>query len=99
MAGSASLGFAFDAMACGCEVRLAGADDATLASWAQEAIGEVRRIEATYSRYRDDTIVSRINASAGQVQPVEVDAETAELLGFAAQLHAASNGLFDITSG
>jgi FAD:protein FMN transferase len=66
---------------------------------ALEAIAEVRRIETTYSRYLATSIVSRINALAGTGQSVEVDDETAHLFDFAASLHAASDGLFDITSG
>ena len=89
-------------MSSACEIRLdgrAGDGEPALAAAAQQAIGEVRRIEAKYTRYRDDSIVSRINAAAGARAPVEVDAETAALLDFAAQLHASSDGLFDITSG
>ena len=88
----------FGAMACDCEIVVAG-DDAAARLAAHEAMVEVRRIEAKYSRYRDDSVVSRINAAAGSGQPIEVDAETADLLDFAAQLHAASDGLFDITTG
>ena len=89
-------------MSSACEIRLdgrAGDGEPALAAAAQRAISEVRRIEAKYTRYRDDSIVSRINAAAGARTPVEVDAETAALLDFAAQLHASSDGLFDITSG
>ena len=89
-------------MSSACEIRLdgrAGDGEPALAAAAQRAIIEVRRIEAKYTRYRDDSIVSRINAAAGARTPVEVDAETAALLDFAAQLHASSDGLFDITSG
>jgi FAD:protein FMN transferase len=95
----ASLGFSFSAMASVCELRLAGADEAVLNAAAQAAIDEVRRIEHAYSRYREDSIVSRINAAAGSGQAVEVDAETAQLIDFAGRLHAASEGRFDITSG
>jgi FAD:protein FMN transferase len=95
----ADLSFDFTAMASACELRLAGADEAALHAAAQAAIGEVRRIEQAYTRYRPDSIVSRINAAAGTGQAIEVDAETAHLLAFAAQLHAASDGRFDITSG
>lgn len=63
------------------------------------AAAEVRRIEQAYSRYRADSLVSRINAAAGSGVAIEVDAETAGLLDFAARLHAQSDGLFDITSG
>ena len=94
-----SYGFAFKAMSSACEVRLEGDDEAALSAAAQRAVGEVLRIERTYSRYRDDSIVSRINAAAGSSEPVEIDAETAALLSFAGELHAVSGGLFDITSG
>ena len=89
-------------MSSACEIRLdgrAGDGEPALAAAAQRAIIEVRRIEAKYTRYRDDSIVSRINAAAGGRAAIEVDAETAALLDFAAQLHASSDGLFDITSG
>jgi thiamine biosynthesis lipoprotein len=94
-----SVGFAFDAMSSACEIRLAGDDSQALADAAALAMAEVRRIEQKYSRYRDDSVVSAINAAAGTGQAVEVDAETASLLDFAATLHAASDGAFDITSG
>lgn len=94
-----SFGFDFQAMASVCEIRLDGAAEPELAEAARQAIDEVRRIELKYSRYRDDSIVSRINGGAGSGEAIEVDAETAALLDFAAQLHALSDGLFDITSG
>jgi thiamine biosynthesis lipoprotein len=93
------LGFEFDAMGTACRLRLAGCDEASARAAADAAIAEVRRIEAKYSRYRDDSIVARINACAGSGRSVEVDPETADLLDFAARLHAASEGLFDITTG
>lgn len=86
-------------MASACHVRLAGVAAATARSWAAQAIAEVHRIEHKYSRYRSDSIVSRINTAAGQGTPVTLDTETADLLGFADQLWRASDGLFDITSG
>lgn len=92
-------GFRFEAMACDCEVRIAGWSERKAAPLAQRAIDEVRRIEAKYSRYRADSVVSRINAAAGSGRAVEVDAETAQLLAFAQQLHQQSEGLFDVTSG
>jgi thiamine biosynthesis lipoprotein len=94
-----SCGFRFQAMSSGCEIRLDGDDEPALADAAQLAIDEVHRIEAKYSRYRADSIVSRINAAAGHGVMIEVDEETASLLDFAGQLHALSDGLFDITSG
>jgi thiamine biosynthesis lipoprotein len=85
-------------MASRCEVRLAAPDRATAARWADAAIAEVRRIEARFSRYRDDSMVSKINAAAG-ADAVECDAETIALLDYAEALFVASEGRFDITSG
>ncbi|HJW57351.1 MAG TPA: FAD:protein FMN transferase, partial [Burkholderiaceae bacterium] len=56
-----------------------------------------RRIEAKFSRYRDDSVVSALHQAHGR--PITVDAETARLLDFARQCHSLSGGLFDITSG
>ncbi|MBL8310962.1 MAG: FAD:protein FMN transferase [Burkholderiales bacterium] len=91
--------FHFGAMASACEVRLAGVSRDVAATWAAQAINEVRRIELKYSRYLADSVVSRINASAGVATGCELDAETAQLLAFADQLFHLSDGLFDITSG
>jgi FAD:protein FMN transferase len=88
----------FDAMASRCEVRLTMADEPTARALAQLAIDEVHRIEAKYSRYRPDSVVSQISNHAGR-NWVECDAETSALLDFADQLFKKSDGLFDITSG
>ncbi|MFZ6770116.1 FAD:protein FMN transferase [Undibacterium sp. Di26W] len=88
----------FQAMACACEVVVAAEEEQAMFAIAQEAIAEVKRIESTYSRYRADSIVSRINAQAGG-EAVQCDAETCSLLDYAQALHAASDGLFDITAG
>jgi thiamine biosynthesis lipoprotein len=89
--------YVFQAMATPCEVRLE-TDDAVMAERVFQAVeSETRRIEQKYSRYRPDSVISRINATAGS--SFEVDTETAMLLDFSAQCHALSHGLFDITSG
>lgn len=88
----------FKAMASACEVVVAAADEAQGLAWAKAAIDEVARIESAYSRYRADSIVSRINAGAGGA-PVECDDETVALLDHAQALYDSSDGLFDITSG
>jgi thiamine biosynthesis lipoprotein len=88
---------AFMAMASYCEVIIQTGDAALALRLGRLAAAEAWRIEDKFSRYRADSAVGRINASAGS--PVEVDDETARLLDFAAQCHALSHGLFDITSG
>ncbi len=90
--------YAFHAMAATNEVQVHAPDRASAEAMAARAIEEVRRIETKYSRYRADSIVSRINAAAGGA-PVEVDAETAQLLDYADVCWRESGGLFDATSG
>jgi thiamine biosynthesis lipoprotein len=93
------IGFGFSAMACDCEVRIAGLSRRKAEPLARLAMAEVQRIESKFSRYRGGSVVSRINAAAGSGRAIEVDAETAHLLDFAATLYASSGGLFDVTSG
>lgn len=84
-------------MASPCEI-LVECDDLSLAErLGQDAVKEALRIEAKFSRYRADSVVSAINGSRGS--PVKVDEETAALLDFSANAHRLSGGLFDITSG
>jgi len=88
---------AFQAMGSPCEVRLHGGDETPAVLAAAQA--EVARLEAKYSRYRDDSLATRINRSAGDPAGVEVDPETAHLLDYADSCHRQSDGLFDVTSG
>jgi thiamine biosynthesis lipoprotein len=88
----------FRAMAGEHEIKLAADDLDQARQAAAAAIADVLRIEAKYSRYRDDSVTSRINRAAGG-EPVPIDDETAALLRYAEQCHAQSGGLFDITSG
>ena len=90
--------FKFRAMAAENGLQLVAPDEPTARRIADLAIADVQRIESKYSRYRDDTITTRINRAAGK-EPVELDAETAALLHYADQCHRLSGGLFDVTSG
>ncbi len=89
--------YRFRAMACDNIIEIDG-DDAVCAMAGRAAIDEVMRIEAKYSRYRADSVVSTINRDAG-VKETPIDPETAALLAFADACHRQSDGLFDITSG
>ena len=88
----------FRAMAAEHEIELAAPDEALARRAAEAAIADVLRIEAKYSRYRDDSVTTRINRAAGGA-PVAIDDETAALLRYADHCHALSEGRFDITSG
>ncbi|NEX64750.1 FAD:protein FMN transferase [Noviherbaspirillum galbum] len=88
----------FTAMASPCEICLAAGDKARARLMARQAIDEVTRIECKYSRYRQDSVVGRINAAAGK-EWVDLDEESLALFTYADELFRASDGLFDITSG
>lgn len=90
--------FGFQAMGSGCEAVIVSISKKEAQSIATLAIEEVSRIEQKYSRYRSESIVSRINAAAGR-DFVEYDEETAALIKYADTLYDQSNGLFDMTSG
>jgi thiamine biosynthesis lipoprotein len=88
----------FRAMASDNELQLDAADPARARRAADAAIADVLRIEAKYSRYRDDSLVTRINRAAGGAA-VEIDTETAALVAYADRCFAESGGRFDLTSG
>lgn len=87
----------FEAMASPCEVLLDGAGEALAREIGEAVANEAWRIEAKFSRYRDDSVVAAIHRSAGC--PLDVDDETSALLDFAAHCWHASEGRFDVTSG
>jgi FAD:protein FMN transferase len=90
--------FDFPAMASANELHIWADTEAHARRGADAAIADVQRIEAKYSRYRDDSVTTRINRDAGGAE-VPIDAETAALLRYADQCYRSSQGLFDITSG
>lgn len=92
-------GYRFRALGGPCTLRIYGRSESICAAAAEAAQAEILRIERKYSRYRDDSVVSRINGLAGSEVGIEVDDETAGLLDYADAAYAQSDGLFDITSG
>jgi thiamine biosynthesis lipoprotein len=84
-------------MASPCEVHVSGVGRGKAEGIVDAVCAEAKRIEAKFSRYLEGNIVDRINRAGGS--PVRVDAETARLLDYAAELNALSDGRFDITSG
>lgn len=89
----------FFALGSDCALHLAS-DNESLADEAfAAAIQEIARIEARYSRYRPESLLSSINAVAHAGGHMTVDAETASLLDYACACFRLSGGLFDVTSG
>jgi thiamine biosynthesis lipoprotein len=91
--------YPFKVMGSPCELQLYASAQSQADAAAALAQRELLRLETAYSRFRDDSLATRINRSAGSAQGIEVDAETAGLLDYAQQAWQQSDGLFDITSG
>jgi FAD:protein FMN transferase len=87
----------FQCMASPCEIHLDSTDPILMNRVEKAVVGEARRIEAKYSRYRDDSVLAQILNSRGE--DFEVDEETAKLLSFARVCFEISGGLLDITTG
>ena len=90
---------AFKAMGSPCEIKLYARTRSRAEQVAQRIIAEVERLEARYSRYRADSLLSAINRVAATGGRIEVDEETAGLLNYVEACYHESEGLFDVTSG
>lgn len=89
-------------MASPCEVLIDGGESQRVsrknaAKITRAVSDEAWRIEQHWSRYREDSVIQRINLAMGR--PVKVDEETAKMLDYAATLQQLSGGKFDVTSG
>jgi thiamine biosynthesis lipoprotein len=82
-----------------CELHLYADTKARSDEVAVAAREEIARLESKYTRYREDSLTSSINRSAGDADGITVDDETASLLDYAQTAYEQSDGLFDITSG
>lgn len=81
-----------------CSIR-ADADDPDLAGEGiEEAFSELKRVESLFSRYADDSEITKINQDASAF-PVEVDAEVFSLLARSLEFSRMTQGAFDITIG
>ena len=91
--------FNFKAMGTLCEIQLFSEHPGKADRLSKRIIADVQRLEAKYSRYRQDSFLSKINLIALQGGSLAVDDETAVLLDYADTCYQQSDGLFDITSG
>lgn len=89
----------FKAMGTPCEIQLFAVSSAAANAAAAAAVADVQRLEARYSRYRADSLLSEINRVAAEGGSLQVDDETASLLDYAVTCYEQSEGLFDVTSG
>ena len=86
----------FPALGTMCEVQYA-AGDTQAAAFERAAVAWVTAFEAKYSRFRPDSLVSRINAAAGR-EWIAVDAEMEGLLQLCDTLHFMTQGVLDPTA-
>ena len=82
-----------------CEIQIYAVSEHQAREAVNRVVSDVNRLEALYSRYREDSFLSKINRHAAKGKKITVDAETAGLLNYAATCYQQSDGLFDSTSG
>lgn len=88
----------FQALGTRCEVQYAApGGDAQAQSFERAAVAWVEAFEAKYSRFRPESLISRINAAAG-CEWVAVDAEAEALFKLCDTLHFMTQGVLDPTT-
>ncbi len=86
----------FNALGTQCLVKFKQPDERKALEFAAEALGWIERFEAKFSRFRPDSLVSRINAAAGH-EWVKTDRAMEELLDIADGLFTRTHGILDST--
>jgi thiamine biosynthesis lipoprotein len=86
-------------MGCPCEIGVYSADPMLARLAIAKAENEVHRLDRKYSHFRNDSFITRLQASAHQLGSVDVDEETSALLDYAEIQFKLSKGLFDVTAG
>ena len=87
----------WSALGTRCEVQYLCNDDGAARAFEFEAVNWVSAFEAKYSRFRPDSLISRINAEAG-LSWVEIDSEMEQFLDLSGSLHQLSQGVLDVTA-
>ena len=88
---------AFRAMGTKCEIQYACDDPKRAVAFERTAMGWVQAFEAKYSRFRDDSLIGRINAAAGR-EWIEIDAEMEQMLKLCDTLFFLTQGILDPTA-
>lgn len=87
----------FQAMSTDCQVHFESVDHAFAVQFQDEVLDWVAAFEAEYSRFLPDSLISRINAAAGE-HWVEIDPETEALFNLCQELLFFTRGVFDPTA-
>src|SRR5688572_9743053 len=83
---------AFHAMGTNCEIQYACDESGSATAFERTAHDWVQAFEAKYSRFRDDSLVSRINAAAG-LEWIGVDADMEQMLKLCDTLYFLTEGI------
>ncbi len=86
----------FEAMGTACRISFAAASRARARSMQQEWMHWLASFEIKYSRYRPDSMISRLNEAAGG-SPVEIDEDLENMFQLCDWFHWVTHGLFDPT--
>ena len=87
----------FRAMGTSCELQYTSSDSTRAAAFESAVMVWISSFEAKFSRFRGDSVVSRINAAAGR-EWVEIDGETEQLLRMCDTLYFLTEGILDPTA-
>lgn len=87
---------AFTALGTSCEIKYTLADDRRARAFGSAARAWVERFEGRYSRFREDSLLSRINRGAGDW--VAIDDEMGQMLDLSGSIHFMSQGCLDVTA-
>ena len=77
-----------------CEIQFSTSDAAAGRAFVREATSWVGAFEAKYSRFRADSLISRINAAAGH-NWIEIDSDAEHMFALADQVHVLTRGVID----
>ncbi len=80
------------------EISVVSEDETWAERRIEEAVGEIQRIEALLTTFKEDSQTNQINAQAG-ITPVKVDHEVFELIRRSLRISELTQGAFDITYG
>lgn len=85
------------ALGTACELQFSCDDAAHAGAFQQAAIDWVTQFETRYSRFKADSLVSRINAAAGESW-IDVDSEMEDMLNLCASVYHMTQGILDVTA-
>jgi thiamine biosynthesis lipoprotein len=87
----------FHALGTRCEVQFTANSTEQATEFERAAVAWVQAFEAKYSRFRPNSMISRINAAAGRYW-VEIDEDMEQMLGIGDALFAMTGGVLDPTA-